>query len=405
MLVPGFNDLGTRRPEIAAEWSPRNEKPASAYPPASKHRAWWVCAECGNEWDAVIKNRTVRNTGCPRCRGRKRGKGVMPQWLIDEWHPDNEHPATFYAPGSGEKVKWVCAKGHTWKAVIQDRFHKQTQCRRCVLNGTSGAEQELYEFVVGVCPDAKLHDRSVAVGYEYDISVPSKKIAIEYNGLYWHTEEYKSRHYHQDKTDAANENGWQVVHVWEDDNPEIVRRMLAHKLEVSTEPRYSARDLEIREVARGRAKDFLNRNHIQGFTGSSVRLGLYDGADLKAVMLFLGHELVRFATDGVVRGGFSKLLKHYRQMYPDAIITTFSDNGVSDGGLYKSNGFEITATLPPDYWYFVGGKRVHKFNYRKKRFRDDPDLLFESGLTERELAQLNGLKRIYGLGKVRWDML
>ena len=74
MVVSGFNDLATLRPELAAEWHPtKNTLSPTEVSRGSRKRAWWLCRECGREWEAVIKNRTVRNTGCPSCRGRLRG--------------------------------------------------------------------------------------------------------------------------------------------------------------------------------------------------------------------------------------------------------------------------------------------------------------------------------------------
>lgn len=55
-----------------------------------------------------------------------------------------------------------------------------------------------------------------------------------------------------------------------------------------------------------------------------------------------------------------------------------------------------------DYRYLVGGRRVHKFGYRLKRFKDDPHLIYKEGLTEAELAEINNLPRIWDAGKIRF---
>jgi len=57
--------------------------------------------------------------------------------------------------------------------------------------------------------------------------------------------------------------------------------------------------------------------------------------------------------------------------------------------------------LKPDYKYLVKGNRIHKFSYRLKRFKNDPELLWEEGLTEKELAELNGIPKIYNSGMNR----
>lgn len=52
--------------------------------------------------------------------------------------------------------------------------------------------------------------------------------------------------------------------------------------------------------------------------------------------------------------------------------------------------------------YVVQNVMVHKFNYRLKRFKTDPNLLYKEGLSERELAILNKLHRVYDVGKLKW---
>lgn len=85
-----------------------------------------------------------------------------------------------------------------------------------------------------------------------------------------------------------------------------------------------------------------------------------------------------------------------------ARIVTFADHCVSDGGLYERLGFTAEAELGPDYSYIVEATRKHKFGYRLARFRDDPALVYRAGATERELARLNGLHRLYDCGKTKW---
>ena len=242
------------------------------------------------------------------------------------------------------------------------------------------------------------------------MTVPEKKVAIEFNGLYWHSEKFKERNYHRDKALAAEKAGWRLIHVWEDDwrdKPEVVKKMLARKLGVSLEERLNARSLDVRTVPVTEARELLDANHIQGSGRGSVRLGLYRGGELVAVALFLHRkagewELTRYGSSCIVRGGFSKLLSAFVKNHEFDRLVTFSDTTVSDGGLYESLGFVLDGEIAPDYSYVVRGSREHKFGYRLKRFQNDPELTYRDGLTERQLAELNGLARIYDAGKIRW---
>ena len=103
-------------------------------------------------------------------------------------------------------------------------------------------------------------------------------------------------------------------------------------------------------------------------------------------------------------GKLLKAGKRWAQERGCTHIVTFSDHEVSDGGLYQTLGFTLDKELKPDYRYVVDGRRVHKFNYRLKKFRNDPNLEYQEGLSERELALLNGIPRVWDCGKTRWVM-
>lgn len=415
-VLPGFNDLATRFPDVAAEWHPtKNETSPDQVMPGTKKKAWWLCGVCGREWAALVKFRTGKGSGCASCRGRIRGlknpKGEFSDLLRSEWSPDNQHPIDHYPIRSNFKAKWECSKGHKWETQIQYRTGADTRCTWCNLSGTSRAEMAVAEFVKTLVPEVRTHHRQIDSRYEFDVTVPERKIAIEFNGLYWHSEKHKTRTYHADKTRAAQEAGWQVIHVWEDDwnlRRPVVEKMLARKLGVSQEPKLNARSLAVKQVSSATSREVLEENHIQGYVPGSVRLALVDAAGaVQALMVFRSRgdgvwELSRYATASIVRGGFSKLLKAFiRQNQPTKVVS-FSDNTVSDGSLYEQLGFTRDADISPDYCYRVGAVREHKFNYRVNRFRTDPNLKFEEGLTERELAELNDLDRIYDAGKIRW---
>lgn len=76
-------------------------------------------------------------------------------------------------------------------------------------------------------------------------------------------------------------------------------------------------------------------------------------------------------------------------------IVSFSNNEYSDGGLYLNNGFVVDKIIKPDYMYVYDKSRVHKFNFRKKRFMNDPLLKFDVNMTEKELSDLNNIDRIW----------
>ena len=278
------------------------------------------------------------------------------------------------------------------------------------LGGSSRLERQMAQFVQSIIPNAQTNVGGLIPRQELDIFCPDQQVAFEFNGLYWHSEAHKSRTYHYDKWRACQEVGITLFQVWEDDwthRKVVVEAMIAHKLGRSAPPSVFARCTEVDlAVPSGEAAEFLDLHHIQGAARASVRVGLRCNGVLVALGCFsrsndVPWDLVRFATSVPVPGGFSRVLKAFRADHPGP-IKTFADLCVSDGGLYERNGFVKDRMLPPDYSYLVGTKRVHKFNFRKARFQSDPGLVFRPGLTERELARLNGLWRIWDAGKIRY---
>lgn len=416
----GVNDLGTLHPDISRQWkSDKNDTHPSNVSPGSQKPVWWVC-DLGHEWKTSPSNRTRNKSGCPYCSGNKVLLGfndlltVSPD-IAQQWDDEKNEGLTpdMVTSGSGERVWWVCKNGHSWQSRVADR--KRFGCPKCS-HSTSRAERELAQFVSQMAKDTAVETscRSVIPPYELDIYIPEKNIAIEFNGLYWHSEAcIEDTNYHYNKWKMCADQGIQLITVWEDewrDKQEIVKSMLAHKLGFANGSRVYARNTSVSRLESPVAREFLELNHIQGSCFASTHFGLYDSfGELIAVSSWRKNKntlyLERYATSCSVVGGMGKLLKQGEQYARECgclEIVTFSDRQVSNGELYRKLGFYREKELAPDYRYLVNGKRKHKFGYRLKRFINDPDLLYISGMTERELALLNGLERIWDCGKTRW---
>jgi hypothetical protein len=134
--------------------------------------------------------------------------------------------------------------------------------------------------------------------------------------------------------------------------------MLRHRLKLS-EKIYARnciiKELQTKEEIKLRSK-FINENHIQGNSGSTIKLGLFlkDSEALVSVMTFgipryqkiskNSYELIRFCSlkNNIVIGGASKLLKYFISNYkPDNIISYANRNFSSSlSNVYKVLGFD-----------------------------------------------------------------
>ena len=68
-ILPNFNDLATKRPDLLKEWNWKKNTALdpSHIAPGSGKKAWWIC-ENGHEWQAEISSRN-KGHGCPYCAG------------------------------------------------------------------------------------------------------------------------------------------------------------------------------------------------------------------------------------------------------------------------------------------------------------------------------------------------
>lgn len=128
-LLPGFNDLETVAPEVAAEWSSSNLPllPNQVMPFANK-KVGWCCKE-GHEWFTLISIRTG-GSKCPYCSGLKLLKGfndvaTLHPELIAEWSPRN-YPLTLREVNARYRkyVWWICPEcGYEWRSLIGQRVN------------------------------------------------------------------------------------------------------------------------------------------------------------------------------------------------------------------------------------------------------------------------------------------
>lgn len=420
-VLVGFNDLASIKPNIAKEWHPtkNGDLLPSQVTLGSGKKVWWHCNQ-NHEWELSIGSRVNGGYCCPFCSGRNVIVGLNDLAIVNpvvakQWHPTKNDALlpNQVKSGSNKKVWWRCLKGHEWDAIVNGRNRGQG-CPTCAANTfISKDEQKIADLLISHGLTINQSDRRTVRGHELDIYVPSKKLAIEYNGLYWHCDlKQKDTKYHYKKWLAAKNAGIQLIQIWEDEwleNKQQIEVMLLHKLGITQQEKIFGRKTTVLHITKHIAERFFNTHHIQGYASASSYLGLIqkDTNELVAVLALKKEakntlNIIRYATSKNVVGGFTKLLKHAELTYKPERFITFSDHCVSDGGLYENNGFTADKELKPDYRYLVKRKRQHKFGYRLNRFKNDSNLQYEEGLTERELAILNGIPRVWDAGKTRW---
>ena len=309
--------------------------------------------------------------------------------------------------------------GEFWQSIGNHVYNREG-CKRCGIQNSDN-EFEMADFISNVSGVTDVMQNKIGLlegKYELDIYIPDKKIAFEYDGVYWHSEEYRDKNYHLEKTKQCEKRGIRLIHIFEDEwlyKQDIVKSMIKNIFGQTTNRIY-ARTCELKEVDTKDARRFLDENHLQGYCNSSVRFGLYHKDKLVSLMAFgktrhfVGNkkyewELVRFCNklDTNVVGGASKLLKHFIEMYKPKSIVSYADRRWSNGNLYEKLGFEKYGESKPNYYYVNGTRRIYRFNLRKsvlvKKYGCPQDM------SEHEFCLSKGWYRIYDCGCLCYRMV
>lgn len=278
-------------------------------------------------------------------------------------------------------------------------------CTTCnpIIFFTSSGEQDLQNFIENIVP-IKRNDRSL--GFELDVFIPERKIAFEFNGIYWHNELYKDRNFHLNKTKRCEENGIRLFHVWQDDwnkKRPIVESRIKAILGVS-EKVVNARSSKIVELSKEQAKLFFEENHLQGYVnGKAYGLSVNDEI-VSAILIGKSRfkkgeiELLRFANklNCKVNGGLEKLLANLEIRK----LVTYCDKSWGSGKFYENKGFKFIHNSPPGFWYVINGIRENRFKYRKTELLKEG---YDEKLSAHEIMLHKKIYRIYDCGSSKWS--
>lgn len=316
--------------------------------------------------------------------------------------------------GSWAWHEWRC--NHCGTEFVDMTYNGRIpRCLNCYPKHISKPQREIEDFVKGLGIEVVSNDRRVIAPYELDIFMPAHDVAIEYCGLYWHSENKLGKQYHLNKLNYCENKGIQLITIFEDEwieKRDIVQRRLAHILRKSTHA-IPARKTVVREVDAITTADFYTTYHIQGTAKTSVNLGLWDETNNLVAMMSFSRlrfekgqegwfELVRYASAAHVIGGASKLLKHFIKIYDPTGVISYADRRWSRGNLYEAIGFDRVSNTTPGYYYFLNKQRYSRQRFMKHK-------LVEAGAdlnkTEQEIMREAGYGRIWDCGHIKFQIL
>lgn len=325
-------------------------------------------------------------------------KFVMPLFTLDEY----------------KGVK--CYKPYEWRCKIcecefvdnVDNGH-MPRCPNCFPKDirVSNAETELFE---SINVENKLQtNRNIITGFEIDIYLPEFKVGIEYNGMYWHSEQKGiDKFYHLDKTILAENEGIFLIHIFEVEWLFRRKQVLAliEKCIGLCSRTIHTDDLIITNISDTIMNSFIDENSIHfSISYNEKKVGAFYNEELVAVMAlkhFKDKDIVtKFCekNDIYFNGDiFGKMLNVFNVLntvfyYPDRRF-----HRVNDEKILKS-GFSFEGGTEPELLYNKKMNFIHSQNIHRKNIQNFV-LHYDNSLSIYENMILNGYFSIWNCGKL-----
>ena len=247
--------------------------------------------------------------------------------------------------------------------------------------------------------------------------IPSKKLAIRYYESDKFDELTVGKDYFLNLAKWLGHDDIRLLNIYDYEwfNPhkrEIIQSMLLHDLTPSK--KIYARKTKVREMYTEEAMRFVNDNHLQGGTGSAIKIGLYFEGEPVAMMSFGQsrfkkepdcYEIIRacYKQGCTVEGGVSKILKYFIKEYKPYKIISYSDIGKFASKSYSNSGMKLVEVTDPGYVWTKDGEELQRYQCMKHK-------LIAKGWgvesqTENEIMRNQGFYKVYNAGNRKFQWL
>lgn len=405
------------------------------------------CSKCDFNYEALpqdILNEQVSNKMCPNCSGAKPLSFDEAKQRVIDTHGDKYEVIDY---GSG-RVTLICPIHGRWETDLNNLTRFGVNCNQCV-SKTSKAEMEIRTLLYENSTNFEGSNWTVLSGegkrgraLELDILVDEFNLAIEYDGLMYHSyattdkrglDPYNGvdKNHNLKKLNICKSKGYELLKIFDIEWDDPVKKNIwssVIKGKVGKNFKIYARKCSLVELDSSDARRFMNENHLQG-AGSpmyyKVNIGLVFENELVSVMSFYdkdrfnkstevvegSYELYRFAskTHHNVIGGASKILKYFEITYNPKYLTSFANRRWSSGKLYETLGFKFSPNRNSEPAMWIYDLNHTKILHRQTLWNQDTDILYPikhnklgMKLTQTDRVLANGYRLFYDCGSLKY---
>jgi len=255
---------------------------------------------CDNVFRIRIRNLIKDNFECPYCSGQVNKNN---RWFRNKVKALYNDDITVLGDFINEETKVLIEYklcGHQTlvapKKLIdytQSRILKK--CPQCGPIKQSANELSLGNFVAGILPEADIllnYQGLLPNNKELDIYIPSLKIAIEYDGIYYHSDHFnKNKYSHRLKHEECEKLGIRLIEIFSDEynfcskTKKITQNLLKSILTTNELKTVNNDTVVCLKIDSKTGKQFLSDNHLKGYDKDShIYMGMYTSND-KLIMV------------------------------------------------------------------------------------------------------------------------
>ena len=357
------------------------------------------CERCGKK--EAVSNR--KNTVIKAIQEKLDKEGAL---IVLASPGINSSPWEFKCSDCGEEFqKWL----------KNGRHQDPIKCPRCFPATKSSYEYNLVDWLKTVYTGEIIHSYQLKNSRKsIDVYIPEKRLGIEINGIYWHSDD-KFRH--KEKLDLCSEENIDLVQFTDlelDTKYEITKSMLRNKLGISE--KFYARKTEIHPITSNEYRNFCEENHIKGSCPATIKIGGFHKEDLLYVISLSksrftkdqSYEIIRFCSkiNTSIIGGFSKMISYVFESFLEINkIISYVDLHHGNGHSYHRIGFTEESTSEPNYFYWKGTDKLYSRNvFQKHKLKRLFPKIYSDAKTEKAIMEEAGFRRYYDCGNRKFSI-
>lgn len=428
--VSGVNDFKTMNPSIAELWDYDGniEKPEQVYY-RSENEYKFICPR-GHHYTSdplhLLRSAAIGYTGCPVCKGKEIVPGfndlftTHPTRMRDcPYDLNTDLDPHYLSHGSNRIMNARCEScGAVYSCTVWEWLTASVvSCDKCRNRGWSFQEKEIANLLKekGIrVEENKLFSMKKFKSAEADIYIPSKLVAIEYNGVYWHSDAIASRgrNYHLNKYALFSSHGVKLYAIWSDtyeQRKDLVIEDLLWKLGLAEREFISVAECECYLEDFEDVRSFMQENSLNDITRGSYYMTMRRKRDDLIVALLVlrkdvsGNIVIK---DYICRYDIPDWLSHMSGVifnnFNCSCIGAVVDCATMSEKLFADAGYIQYGTLKPEFSYVYGNKRINASSFKESFLKNNNNLIYEEGKSESELATINNIPRCWDYGKEKW---